>query len=62
MRLFPSAYDSKMLLMFFVFFLAATLAVIYNTSEMMSDSKSNGLVQFVIAIFICALLVWKQRL
>lgn len=62
MRLFPSAYDSKMLVMFFVFFLAVTFAVIYNTSEMMGVSKSNGLVQFVIAIFVCALFFWKQRL
>jgi hypothetical protein len=62
MRLFLSVYDSRMLLMFFVVFLGATLAAIYNTSELMSDSKSNGLVQFVIAIFVCALLGWKQRL
>jgi hypothetical protein len=61
LRLFFRSYDPRIVLAAFAAFLAATLLRIYNTPEM-AMSTSSGVVQFLTAILICALLLWKQRL
>jgi hypothetical protein len=61
LRLFFRSYDPRIVLAAFAAFLVATLLTIYNTAAM-AMSTSSGVAQFLVAILICVLLLWKQRL